>query len=257
MLNPRGSTRSRRTVGKVPVAQPTAAGYSGWVPPLVLALSLAISAAGVPQAASEPEPEPAQAPIGGADAKPASTPPPMGGWREDLGLGLHSTTFWSHEDHHYTFHSLSFGYGSSWGSRGPFVHLTGLFPQQGREDGRVYALSPYYRLRYGGDLLTGFQWRWRAWDSVETETGAGVHALFLALKGIPGYRDFSASPLGLGGDAVLRWRTGHALGSWPLTVGLYGSAALDLYDPIHGDDLRHGFTFRTGVQIGLAQGGKQ
>jgi hypothetical protein len=223
---------------------------------LVLALALAASAAGEPMDAPGPEPEPVQAGHDRPLEPPAGPPLTLGGWRQELGAGLHSTTFFSHEDHHYTFHSLSLGYESSWGRRGPFVHLTGLLPLQGREDGRVYALGPYYRSRYGGDLLTGFQWRWRAFEHVEAEAGAGVHALFVVLKAIRGYRDFSASPFGLGGAGVLRWRTGRALGSWPWTVGFYGSTALDLYDPIHGNDLRHGFTFRTGVQVGLTPGGK-
>ncbi|HVO18720.1 MAG TPA: hypothetical protein VMU15_05655 [Anaeromyxobacter sp.] len=222
----------------------------------MLALSLAVSAAGDPRAASEPEREPAQAPIEAPEAIPTSAPLPLGGWRQDLALGLHSTTFWSHAGNQYTFHSLSLGYMNSWGRNGPFLHTTGLLPLQGREDGRVYALGPYYRLRYGGDVLTGYQWRWRAWESVEAEAGAGLHVLFIVLKGITGYRDFSASPLGLGTDMALRWRTGRSLGTWPVTVGLYGSTALDVYDPIHGNDLRHGFTFQAGAQLGLNPRGK-
>jgi hypothetical protein len=225
--------------------------YSAFVPLLVLAFTVAMFAGELPAAS---QPEPIEAPAEVSPVPPAGTRFSLGGWRQDLGFGPHSMTFWSKEGSQYTFHSLSLGYLNSWGKRGLFVHASGLFPLQGREDGHVYALAPYYRLRYGGDILTGYQWRWLAWSSVEAEAGAGVHSLFLALKGVPGYRDFSASPFGLGGEAVLRWRHGRGPGAWPLTFGLYGSAAVDLYDPIHGNDLRDGFTFRAGVILGLDPG---
>jgi hypothetical protein len=236
-----------------------------------LTLLLALAASGEPAPAG-PVAQGAAAPMTGAEGPAAPTSEPEGtapsspsspagaevdlrGWRQDLALGLHTTTFWSNTDHHYTFHSLSLGYLASWGRRGLFVHATGLLPLQGREDGHVFAVSSFYSAHYGGDLLTGYQWRWRARRTVEAEAGAGPHATFLVLKGVTGYRDFSASPLGLGGEAMLRWRTGHKLSRWPLTVGVYGSAAVDFYDPFHGNDLRHGFTFRAGVSLGLEPGG--
>ena len=241
---------------------------------VALALSLAMATSGEPAAtelpaaeqgsvaapASEDQAEPSRAP--GAESPSSAGPEPvealdLRGPRHDLVLGPHSTTFWSHTDHHYTFRSVGLGYLASWGRRGLFVHATGLLPLQGREDGRVHAVASTYGARYGGDLLTGFQWRWRALRSLETEAGAGPHATVLVLRGKTGYRDFSASPLGLGTAASLRWRTGRALSRWPVTVAVHGSAALDFYDPIHGDDLRHGFTFRLGVSVGLAPGGRR
>ena len=173
------------------------------------------------------------------------------GWRRDAWTGLHTETFWSRAGSHYTVHSLGVGVLSSWGGRGLFLHLTGLLPLQARQDGRVYAVNDFYRLHYGGDLLTGYQWRWCATRAVEAEAGGGLHGAFLLLKGREGYRDFSASPLGLGGAAILRWRTAGRLGTWPVTVALAASTALDLYDPFHGNDLRDGFTFRLGVVVGL------
>ena len=226
--------------------------------PLVLFLSLAISAAGEPEAVAEPGPEPAQTPVEVSPEARGDSALPGSGWRQDLGLGLHSTTFWSNQGTQYTFHSLSLGYLNSWGRHGVFVHATGLLPLQGREDGHVYALHEYYGVRYGADLLTGYEWRWRAFENVEAETGGGFHFFFVNLKGLTGYRDFTASPFGLGGDGILRWRNrGRTLWGWPFTLGLYGSAALDLYDPVHGNDLRHGFTFRAGFLVGLDPGGNK
>ncbi len=212
--------------------------------PLALALALALA---VPAEPAAPGPEGAP--------PPAETGPGLGGWRQDLALGLHSTTFWSHSDHQYTFHSLGLGYLVSWGRRGAFVHATALLPMQGREDGRVSGLGEFYGPRWGGDLLTGFQLRWRAPHDLEAQAGGGPHATFIVLKGITGYRDFSASPLGLGAEASLRWRTGRTVSRWPLTIAVFGSAAVDFLDPFHGHDLRHGFTFRAGVALGLAPRG--
>ena len=241
---------------------------------LAVALSLAMAPSGepgpagpgadVPPAAAESAGRPAPEPESAAPESPAASESPaapaapgtdLRGWRQDLALGMDSFTFWSHSDHQYTFHSLGLGYLASWGRRGLFVHATGLLPLQGREDGRAHAITRFYSAHYGGDLLTGWQWRWRAHRTLEAQAGGGPHATFVVLKGVSGYHDFSASPLGLGGEASLRWRTGRALSRWPLTVALYGSAALDLYDPIHGNDLRHGFTFRAGVAMGIAPGG--
>ena len=230
---------------------------------LTLALAVAAGEPGSGGGAAGPGAEPPDAVDAGAPAPaeegaaPAAADPRAGlrGWRQDLALGLHSTTFWSYTDHHYTFHSMALGYLVSWGQRGLFIHATGLLPLQGHEDGRAANIHEFYSTHYGGDLLTGYQWRWQVSSSLQAEAGGGPHATFLVMKGVSGYRDFSASPLGLGAAALLRWRTGHTLSRWPMTVGLYGSAAVDLWDPIHGQDLRHGFTFSAGMTVGLLPGG--
>lgn len=221
--------------------------------PLALTLTLALAAAGDPVASTEPVPA-----GGDATVQPSADAGSIGlrGWREGLAPGLHSTTFWSQSHHQYTFHSFSVGVLASWGQRGPFVHASWLLPLQGREDGNVYAIGRYYRMHYGGDFLAGWQWRWQQ-GPLEAEAGGGPHATFLALKGVEGYRDFSASPLGLGGQGTLRWRTGRGLGRWPVTLAVYGSAAMDFYDPFHGNDLRHGFTFRAGLLVGLEPRGRR
>ena len=210
-------------------------------------LLLALAVAGALDAA-----EPAAA-SGGAPRDPvAEAPgPDRGGSRHSLALGPHSTTFFSKEGSQYTFHSASLGYLGSIGARGLFLNAFALLPLQARQDGDAYATARYYRRRAGGDLLVGWHWRWSVRGEVEAEAGPGLHATLIYLPGKLGYRDFSALPLGLGAGGALSWRTGAQRFSRPVTVGLYASAAYDFRDPMHADNLSHGFTFRTGVTLGL------
>jgi hypothetical protein len=186
-------------------------------------------------------------------ASPAEPPAagPREGWRQGMGLGWHGTTFWSNESSHFTFHSLDLSYLVSWGDSGIFIRGSALLPLQGQQDGRVYPASDYYGLRFGGDLLAGWQWRWTAPWNLEVEGGPGLHTTFLWLRGAPGYTSFSAFPIGLGGAGQVRWNSGARVGSWPFSVGAFGSAAYDLFDPAHANDLRRGLTFTAGVLAGL------
>ncbi|WP_242354927.1 MULTISPECIES: hypothetical protein [unclassified Anaeromyxobacter] len=211
---------------------------------LALALAGALGAA-APGAAPAAEAAPgagreADDPLGAHD-----------GSRHALAAGPHATTFFSEEGSQYTFLSGSVGYLGSLGVNGPFVHLFALLPLQARQDGRVYATGDYYRRRSGGDFLVGWQWRWSVRADLEAEAGPGLHGTLVYLPGKPGYRDFSALPLGVGGGAILRWRRGDHGFSQPITVGAYCALAYDLYDPLRADDLAHGFTFSTGFLLGL------
>lgn len=207
--------------------------------PLLLALALAGALEAAAPAGAEPD-VPAEAPR-----------PDHRGWRHALGLGPHSTTFFSKEGSQYTFHSASLGYLGSLGASGVFLHAFALVPLQARQDGHVYATADYYRRREGGDLLLGWQWRWSVGSGLEAEAGPGLHGTLIYLPGKPGYRDFSALPLGLGAGAVLRWGTRAQRFSRTVTVGTYASAAYDFSDPLHAYDLSHGFTFRAGLVVGL------
>jgi hypothetical protein len=207
---------------------------------LVLAVALAAAAPGVADGAAAE-----------ADDAPLEAPRPHSGWRHALGVGPHSTTFFSKEGSQYTFHSGGLGYLGSLGARGAFLHAFLLLPLQARQDGRVYATGDYYRRRTGGDLLAGPEWRWTWFGDVEVEAGPGLHGNFVWLPGKSGYGDFSAFPLGLGGGAVLRWDTRKERLSRVVTVGTYLSAAYDLWDPVHAGDLAHGFSARAGVIVGL------
>jgi hypothetical protein len=188
-----------------------------------------------------------------ADSPDAPAPPrpdDRAGWRHEAGLGGHSTTFSSKEGIAYTFHSISVGYLGSVGAFGGFLHLSWVLPLQARQDGAVYATSTYYRRRSGGDLLVGVQHRWTV-GTAELEAGPGFHATLIDLIGRPGFRDFTALPMGLGAAGVLRWRTRAEELSRAVTVGAYASVAYDFRDPAHADDLAHGFTVRIGVAVGL------
>lgn len=201
----------------------------------------------------EPAPAPA-AGSAGANPVPAAEqprPPERSGWRHAFGVGPHSTFLSSKAGSQYAFHSLSLGYLGSSGARGPFLQAFALVPLQARQDGHVYSTVNYYRRRSGGDLLLGWHWRWPVRRNLEAEAGPGLHGTLIYLPGKVGYRDFSAFPLGLGAGALLAWSTGARRFSRSVTVGTYASASLDLRDPMHANDLAHGFTFRAGVSVGL------
>ncbi len=214
----------------------------------------AAGASPAPAAPAAPGAEPAAA-APGAQPKPAEIRTPEerehGGWRRALGMGFHSTTFWSNEGNHYTFHSISLGYLQSANRSGLFFQVFALLPLQGRQDGNVYPINDYYGTHYGFDVLAGWQWRWNASDVLEAEAGPGLHTELLMLTGREGYRNFSALPFGVGGSGILRWKTSRKAWSWPIDLGVYGSAAFDVYDPLHANDLRRGFTFRGGLLAGL------
>lgn len=181
-----------------------------------------------------------------------SAPPPYGhtGWRHELDLGAHSTTFSSKEGSRYQFHSATLGYAGSYGVTGPFLRIAFVAPLQASQDGTLYATANYYRHRYGGDLLLGVQHRWTV-RGAELEAGPGFHGTLIYLPARAGYRDFSALPLGLGLGTSLRWRTRYERLSRVVTLGATASVAYDFRDPAHADDLSRGFTFRVGFAVGL------
>lgn len=235
----------------------------------LVALALAAAALEVP----EPGAKPAEITAGPAPgAGPAPAPPAEAmsgaagtraeleaevprrdhrGWRHAVGLGLHSTTFFSKEHSQYTFHSASLGYMGSFGARGPFLHAFALLTLQARQDGHVYYAADYYRRRAGGDFLVGWQWRFAPRGDVEAEAGPGLHGTLIYLPAKAGYRDFSAFPLGIGATGTLWWPTSAQRLSRVVTLGAYASVAYDFRDPMHANDLAHGYTFRAGLSVGL------
>jgi hypothetical protein len=71
------------------------------------------------------------------------------------------------------------------------------------------------------------------------------------MRGGPGFRSFSAMPLGVGGAGHLRWRPGWQVVRWPVSLGAFASVAVDVRDPLRGNDLRNGFTLRAGATAAL------
>lgn len=185
---------------------------------------------------------------------PTEVSPPadrLTGWRHAVSPAWHMATFWSREDSHYTFHSLSIGYLMSVNASGPFVHLSWVIPLQARQDGRVHAVSDLYQNSGGIDLLLGWQWR-IAWGSAaELELGPGVHMDALNLGGRPGLTNFNAIQLGLGGMTILRWRPSWQPGKVGWSVGGVLALALDAYDPLRSNDLKLGVTTRLGAILGV------
>ena len=220
------------------------------IAPLLLAIALTGTAPDAPESPSAAPEAPSIAPDTEIQIEEPVAGGDHSGWRHAVGLGAHSTTFFSREGSQYTFHSGSVGYLGSIGRRGAFVHAFLLLPLQARQDGHVYATSNYYSTRTGGDLLAGPEWRWTV-RGVEAEAGPGLHGTFIYLPGKSGYRDFSAMPLGAGAGAVLRWDTRRERLSRVVVVGTYASVAYDFYDPMHAQDLTHGFTLRVGAIFGL------
>jgi hypothetical protein len=194
----------------------------------------------------------------GAAAQPAeaAAPPPeavdpRAGWRHEFSPAWHMATFWSKENSHYTFHSLSLGYLMSVNPSGPFVHLSWVVPLQARQDGRVNAISSLYQNSGGIDALLGWQWRMTVNDTLEFETGPGFHMNALNLGGRSGLTNFNALQLGPGGMGILRWRPGWRPASVGWSFGFVGALALDVYDPLRSNDLKLGLVLRLGGVVGV------
>src|SRR5262245_65137309 len=84
-------------------------------------------------------------------AEVSATADPRDGWRHEFSPAWHMATFWSKENSHYTFHSLSLGYLMSVNAAGPFLHLSWVIPLQARQDGRVHSVSSLYQNGGGMD----------------------------------------------------------------------------------------------------------
>jgi hypothetical protein len=203
-----------------------------------LLLALALAAALPPEPSAVPPAE--EAPAGRLD-----------GWRHAIGLGAHSIQFSSKEGSQFTFHSGTIGYLGSVGVTGPFLQAFFLWPLQARQDGAVYSTGSYYRERRGADLLLGAEHRWAIRPGLELEAGPGLHGTFIYLPGKEGYRDFSAFPLGVGASGVLRWATRAERLRRTVTIDGFASVAYDFRDPLHAEDLAHGYAIRVGVAVGL------
>jgi len=160
-------------------------------------------------------------------------------------------TFSSREDSHYTFHSIALGYLMSVNAMGPFVHLSWVIPLQARQDGRVHSISSIYQNSGGLDALVGWQWRFTMSQSMEVESGPGLHMNALNLGGRPGLANFNALQLGLGGMGIIRWRPGWKPKVVGWSVGAVGALAVDAYDPLRSNDLKIGLTLRLGAVVGV------
>lgn len=229
-----------------------AVAWTGWA----LLWTLLVGARGAAQPAEAPGgPGPGvtapEAPAPETPPAVTATPDRRAGWRHEFSPAWHMATFFSEEDSHYTFHSLSLGYLMSVNASGPFVHLSFVVPLQARQDGRVHAVSSVYQNSGGIDLLVGWQYRWTLAEELEVESGPGAHMNLVNLGGKPGLTNFNALQLGVGGMSVLRWRPGWKPAQVGWSLGVVTALALDLYDPLRSNDLKYGFVLRLGGVVGV------
>jgi len=230
--------------------------WTGWA----LLCTLPVPVRGAAQPAEAPGgPAPGTSPGVTAPEAPGPEVPPVvtatpdrrAGWRHEFSPAWHMATFFSAEDSHYTFHSLSLSYLMSVNASGPFVHLSFVIPLQARQDGRVHSISSVYQNSGGLDLLVGWQYRWAVGESLELESGPGMHMNALNLGGKPGLTNFNALQLGVGGTGIVRWRPGWQPGRVGWSIGVVTALALDLYDPLRSNDLKYGFVLRLGMMVGV------
>ena len=194
----RGAGRRRRRPGGRALARRGARGARPRRPTVTSPLLLALVLAGALGAAA-----PAAARAGADRPAPrgrGARAPDHGGWRHALGLGPHSTTFFSEEGSQYTFHSGSLGY-LGVARRRAARSCTRSCSCRSRRARTGTSTPPATTTAgaSGGDLLLGWQWRWSVPRGPRGGGGPGpARDLHLPARGSPGYRDFSALPLGLG-----------------------------------------------------------
>jgi hypothetical protein len=188
---------------------------------------------------------------GAARAESEAAPDPLGGWRHGISVAWDLYTFGSQAGSQYTIQSLAITYAMSTARSGVFVQASFLVPLVAAQDGTVHAVGDFYSPAAGIDLLAGWEWRLSPGAGLELEVGPGLHVAMLNMNGNATYVSFSTAPVGVGGQATLRWRPGWTLLGLPVSVGGLGAVTVDFFDPLHADDLKVGFSFRLGLLAGL------
>jgi hypothetical protein len=145
--------------------------------------------------------------------------------------------------------------GGVWGFQGTF---TAFFPVSAYQNGVHVTISDVYSSAWGIDAVFAISRRLCFAAGVQLDVGFGPHFDGVAMKGkrfnnnTNGYSDFNSFTLGIGVSAVLRWR----VGSGPLSIGAFGSGAVDFVDLLHkglngGGDLSSGIGVTTGAVVGF------
>jgi len=139
--------------------------------------------------------------------------------------------------------------GGLWGFQGTF---TAYFPLAAYQNGTHVTVSDVYTSAWGIDAVFAVLRRVCFPPALQLDLGFGPHLDGVAMKGKRtssnnGYSDFNSFTMGLGVSAVLRWR----LGSGPVTVGAFGTGAVDFLDLLHGGDLSVGFGVSGGAVVGV------
>jgi hypothetical protein len=139
--------------------------------------------------------------------------------------------------------------GGLWGFQGAF---TAYFPLTAYQNGTHITVGDYYSSAWGIDAVFAASRRVCFPPALQLDLGFGPHLDGVAMKGKRignnnGYADFNSFTMGLGVSAILRWR----LGSGPVTLGAFGTGAVDFLDLLHGGDLSVGFGVSGGAVVGV------
>ncbi len=142
--------------------------------------------------------------------------------------------------------------GSTWGFQAQF---TGYFPVSATQTVSGVQthvdISSIYSSAWGIDAIFAAMRRFCFVAGLQLDVGLGPHFDGLVMKGNrfanTGYSDFNSFTLGLGMNAVLRWR----VGTGPVSLAAFGSGAVDFLDLLHGGNLSVGFGVTTGALVGV------
>ena len=138
--------------------------------------------------------------------------------------------------------------GGEWGFQTTF---TAFFPVSAYQNGTHVDIASTYSSAWGIDVLFAAARRLCFRAGIQLDLGLGPHFNGVVMKGErvghSGFSDFNSFTLGVGLNAVLRWR----VGSGPLSVGAFGSGSVDFVDLLHGGDLSVGWGLTTGALVGV------
>jgi hypothetical protein len=138
--------------------------------------------------------------------------------------------------------------GGPWGFQTTF---TIFFPVSAYQNGMHVDISSTYNSAWGVDVVFAAERRLCIRPGLQLDLGVGPHFNGVVMKGQrignSGFSDFNSFTLGVGMNAVLRWR----VGTGPVSVGAFGSGAVDFVDLLHGGDLTVGFALTTGAVVGV------
>jgi hypothetical protein len=138
--------------------------------------------------------------------------------------------------------------GGAWGFQTTF---TIFFPVSAYQNNMHFDISSTYNSAWGVDVVFAAERRLCFRSGIQLDLGVGPHFNGVVMKGQrignSGFSDFNSFTLGVGMNAVLRWR----VGSGPVSVGAFGSGAVDFVDLLHGGDLTVGFAVTTGALVGV------
>jgi hypothetical protein len=138
--------------------------------------------------------------------------------------------------------------GDAWAFQPTF---TLFFPVSAYQNQMHFDVSSTYGSAWGVDVVFAAARRICFRSGIQLDVGVGPHFNGVVMKGLrighSGFSDFNSFTLGVGLNAVLRWR----VGSGPFSVGAFGSGAVDFVDLLHGGDLSTGFGVTTGALVGV------